>query len=330
MEAISPPSLAEIKSAWQELQAWVRHTPVWTWQSQVKDQLLGPETQVHFKLELLQYGGSFKPRGAFMVMLSLSPDQLSKGVTAVSAGNHAIAVSYAARQLGTEAKVVMPGNANPSRVARCRALGAEVVLAQNVSEAFVEVNRIQEEEGRHFIHPFEGPLTTLGTASLGYEYARQVPHLDVAIIPIGGGGLAAGMATAIRYQFPDCTLIGVEPEGADSMHRSFRSGQPEKIDKVRTIADSLGAPFALPQSFALCRQQLDELVLVDDPMLRSTMRLMFDELKLAVEPAGAASLAALLGPLRDRFQGKEIGLIVCGANIDIGTYYHLVHQAADW
>jgi threonine dehydratase len=140
------------------------------------------------------------------------------------------------------------------------------------------------------------------------------------IIPIGGGGLCAGVSCAVKQMLPHCAVYGVEPEGADSMHRSFASGRPESIEAVRTIADSLGAPHAAPYSFSLCRRYVDELVKVDDDALRSAMRLLFSSAKLAVEPAGAAATAALCGPLRERLAGKRVAVIVCGANIDPPTF----------
>src|SRR5207244_2034332 len=195
---------------------------------------------------------------------------------------------------------VMPRTANPARVAGCRAYGAEVELVDDVHQAFERVRRIEAEEGRTFVHPFEGPLTALGTATLGLEIHQQAGPLDAVVVPIGGGGLCAGVASAIKQLQPGCRVFGVEPEGADSMHRSFRSGKPESIDKVRTIADSLGAPHAAPYSFALCRRFVDELVMVDDAQIRAALQLLFRGAKLAVEPAGAVYTAAVCGPLRER------------------------------
>ena len=310
------PSLNEIRNNRSRLGDLVRETPVW----QASDTLVGASTQIFFKLELFQYTGSFKPRGALTVMLDLAAEERARGVTAVSAGNHAIAVAFSARLLGTTAKVVMPKSANRFRVERCRAYGAAVELADDVQQAFARAQQIQEEEGRVFVHPFEGPLTALGTATAGLEFASQVPALDAVLIPIGGGGLCAGMACAFKQLQPACRVIGVEPFGADSMYRSFQSGMPCAIDKVRTIADSLGAPYALPYSFALCRRFVDDLVRVEEGALQRAMRLLFEELKLAVEPAGAAATAALCEPLRDALAGQRVGVMVCGSNIDLATF----------
>jgi threonine dehydratase len=314
------PDIEQIRSARRRLGDLVRETPVWRWQAFDLAAILGAETEVFLKLELFQHTGSFKPRGALTVMLDLDEAARRRGVTAVSAGNHAIAVAYSARLLGTAAKVVMPKSANPFRVARCRAYGAEVELVDDVQQAFARVQQIQEEEGRIFVHPFEGPLTALGAATVGLEFATQAPDLDAVIVPIGGGGLCAGMACAFKQLQPACRVIGVEPVGADTMHRSFQAGAPQAIDRVRTIADSLGAPYALPYSFEMCRTFVDELVLIDDPAMRRAMGLLYNSMKLAVEPAGAAATAALCGPLRERFRGKRVGVIVCGANIDLATF----------
>jgi len=314
------PTIEQIRTNRARLGELVRTTPVWQWQGLDIDASVGAETQVWLKLELFQHTGSFKPRGALTVMLDLDPEELQRGVTAVSAGNHAIAVAYAAQLLGTTAKVVMPKSANPFRVARCRAYGAMVELVDDVQQAFARVQQIQEEEGRIFVHPYEGPLTALGTATVGLEFAEQAPDLDAVIIPIGGGGLCAGMACAFKQLQPGCQVIGVEPAGADTMHRSFLAGAPQAIDRVRTIADSLGAPYALPYSFELCRTFVDELVLIEDLAMQQAMGLLFNSMKLAVEPAGAAATAALCGPLRKRLHGKRVGVIVCGANIDLATF----------
>jgi threonine dehydratase len=153
---------------------------------------------------------------------------------------------------------------------------------------------------------------------------QQVVDLDAVVVPIGGGGLCAGVALATKLMCPDCLVLGVEPEGADSMHRSFAAGQPQGIDEVRTIADSLGAPHAEPYSFGLCHRFVDQLVLIDDQQIRQAMRLLYDEMKLVVEPAGAAATAALCGPLSDRLSGKRVGLIVCGSNIDPETFHRFI------
>ncbi|MEP7045629.1 MAG: threonine/serine dehydratase [Ilumatobacteraceae bacterium] len=285
---------------------------------------VGADTTVWLKEELFQRTGSFKPRGALSVMLDLGPDELARGVTGVSAGNHAISLGYCARALGTTATVVMPRSANPFRVQVCREFGATVVLVDNVHDAFDRVKQIEADEGRTFVHPYEGPKTALGTASVGVEFIDQVTAaggtLDAVIVAAGGGGLTGGVACAVKQLSPSTAVYVVEPEGADGLSRSFKAGSPQSIEAVRTIADSLGAPRCEPYSFALNQQFVDEVVLVDDEQIREAMRLLFRTAKLAVEPAGAAALAALMYPLSDRLEGLTVGLVVCGANIDIDTF----------
>lgn len=289
---------------------------------------VGTKTRVWLKEELFQRTGSFKPRGTLSVMLDLDEAALARGVTGVSAGNHAISLGYSARKLGTTAKVVMPKNANPFRIQMCRDLGAVVELVGNVHEAFARVKEIESSEGRTFVHPYEGPKTALGTASVGMEFIDQVRDagaaLDAVIVAVGGGGLSAGVACAVKQMSPDTAVYVVEPEGADSMSRSFQAGSPQSIDAVRTIADSLGAPRCEPYSYALNRRFVDEVVLVSDDQMREAMRLMFRAAKLAVEPAGAAALAALMFPLRARLEGKSVGIVVCGSNIDPATFAQLL------
>lgn len=326
-QELRAPSLDDLRSARKRLGDRIRTTPLWEW-GESRNAAIA-DTHAILKLELFQYGGSFKVRGALCNMLDLGPEELERGVTAVSAGNHAMAVSYAAKALGSHAKVVMPDNANPLRVESCRRYGAEVVLVPDVHTAFAEVKRIESEEGRRFIHPFDGYGVALGTGTLGLEWSEQTDPLDAVLVPIGGGGLCAGVANAIKKAWPSCAVYGIEPEGADTMHRSFAAGSPQSIDRVRTIADSLGAPHAESYSFELCRRFTDDLVKVTDRQIRDAMRVLFREAKLAVEPAGAAATAALLGPLAKDLQGRRVGLIVCGANIDEQTFASLLLEQED-
>jgi threonine dehydratase len=304
----------------------INATPVCHLQGPEVTAEFGPECDVVLKLELFQLTGTFKARGALLNMLTLNATQLSRGVTAISAGNHAVAVAFAAASLGVSAKVVMIASANPLRVSLCRDYGAEVVFAPDAHAGFELVRQIEAREQRALIHPFEGRTTALATATIGLELCEQIADLDAVIIPIGGGGLCAGIASAVKLLAPCCQVFGVEPVGADSMHRSFAAGEPRPIERVATIADSLGAPYALPISFALCRRNVDRLVLVTDDEMRSAMRFLLRNAKLAVEPAGAAATAALRGPLRQQLRGKRVALIVCGSNIDAATFARLIME----
>lgn len=315
---VSGPSIDEIRLLRSSLGDDIYRTPVLRCAG-IED-YLGNAARIFAKLEFLQRTGTFKARGALAALRSLSPEQRAAGVTAVSAGNHAIATAFAAAVTGTSAKVVMLASANPMRMDMCRSFGAELVLADDVHSAFEIAEQIERSEGRFFVHPFEGPEIAAGTGTVGLEICEQNHEFDTVIVPIGGGGLIGGMANAIKQLRSDVEVIGVEPVGADSMSRSLTAGEPQAIDKVRTIADSLGAPFALPYSFELCRSNVDRIVLIDDDQLREAMGFLFSFMKIAVEPACAASTAALLGPLRNDIQGRSIVLTMCGSNIDWSTF----------
>ena len=328
---VETPTIEAIRANRARLGDLVVTTPVRLLVDDALSAAVGASTRVWLKEELFQRTGSFKPRGALSVMLDLDAGALARGVTGVSAGNHAISLGYSSRRLGTTAKVVMPKNANPFRVQVCRELGAMIELVDNVHEAFARVKEIEASEGRTFVHPYEGPKTALGTASVGMEFIDQVraegASLDAVIVAAGGGGLTGGVACAVKLLSPHTSVYVVEPEGADSLSRSFKAGSPQSIEAVRTIADSLGAPRCEPYSFALNRMFVDEVVLVNDDQIREAMRLLFRSAKLAVEPAGAAALAALMHPLRARLEGKSVGVVVCGANIDPETFAKQITQS---
>lgn len=317
------PTIEEIRALRRQFGDRIVRTPVvrcpWA------EQRVGHSTIVAGKLEFLQRTGTFKARGALSNLWSLDDEQKRRGVTAVSAGNHAIATAFAARATGTSAKVVMLKSSNAERQRRCRDFGAEIVLADNVHDAFEIAAAIERDEGRSFIHPFEGRSVALGTGTVGLEMVEQCPEFDTLIVPIGGGGLIAGIANAVKQLKPDCTIIGVEPEGADTMRLSFEAGAPQAIDKVLTVADSLGAPFAMPYSFELTRDNVDQLVTVSDDALRDSMGLLFRDMKIAVEPACAAATAALLGPLQEQVRGRNVLLTFCGSNIDWQSFSDLAN-----
>lgn len=314
-----------IQQVREDISAYVIRTPTVSWP--VSKALGGPDMELFVKLELFQRTGSFKARGAINVVLNAMKSAAGTsfaGVTAFSAGNHAIATAYAAKVLGTSAKVVMPRTANVFRRERCEAYGAELVFGDTISDLIRIVNGIQEEEHRHLVHPFEGVHTIEGTATVGVELCDDVPALDAVIVPVGGGGLISGVAFAVKQMQPDCQVIGVEPEGANGMQQSLQQKRAKDWVEVNTIADSLGAPMHAPLSFSFVEQYVDEMVCVSDDQIVEGMRQMFTQMKLAVEPACAASIAALQGPLADKLSGKRVALIGCGSNIDIASYCRLL------
>ncbi|AKJ31548.1 pyridoxal-5'-phosphate-dependent protein subunit beta [Caldimonas brevitalea] len=296
---------------------------MWRWQTGIVE-TLHPDTEVWLKLELFQKTGSFKVRGALNCVLALDEAARRRGIVAASAGNHAIAVAYAARVAGLHAKVVMPRHASPARVAACRGFGAEVLLTDDVHSAFALAQQLVDDERRTMVHPFDGPLTALGTATIGLELLEQLPQLEAVVVPVGGGGLCAGIAAAVKQLNPACRVYGVEPTGADATWRSFQSGRPETLERVQTVADSLGAPYALPYSFSVNQRFLDDIVRLPDDALCEAMYYLFRDVKLVAEPAAATAAAALLGPLRQRLEGRKVGVIVCGSNLDPARFAELL------
>jgi threonine dehydratase len=315
------PSLPEIHATAEAIRPFVDRTPVHSWHGSGLARDLPTGTTLVAKFELLQRTGSFKARGAIAAGLALTPAERRQGITALSAGNHAIAACYAAASVGTTAKIVMPATASPVRVARARSYGGDIVLVDDVALGIAEMERLIAEEGRVLLHAFENPWTHRGTGTLGLEFLDQAGTLDIVVVAIGGGGLSAGVAAAIKQASPATAVIGVEPEGANGMRQSFEAGHAiERLPRAQTIADSLAPPFTLPLSFAVNRHYLDDLVTVSDREMAAAQALILDEAKAMVEPACAAGLAAVRGVLKDRVAGKRVGVLLCGSNTDRATF----------
>ncbi len=317
------PTLEAIVAARTALQSDLIETPILPLTSARWDGVLPNCAGVTVKLELFQQAGSFKARGALLGIRGLTDAQRTAGVVAASGGNHALAVSWAAKAAGVDALITMPKATDPARVAGCEALGATVELYDDMAAAFAAMNDAASN-GRALLHPFEADHMILGSATCGYEYATQAPQIDTFVIPIGGGGMISGMACAIKQMQPDAQVIGVEPFGADSMSQSFAAGQAVRIDKVDTIADSLGAPLAMPLTFDVARAHVDRIVRIEDREMLDAMDLYQQNLRITAEPACAASLAAILGPLKDDLAGRQVGIIACGSNISLDRYAQLM------
>lgn len=232
-------------------------------------------------------------------------------------------MSWAAQAAGVDALITMPKATDPARVAGCEALGATVQLYDDMAGAFAGMNAAAEA-GRALMHPFEAEHMILGSATCGCEYARQAPQIDTYVIPIGGGGMISGMACAIKQMNPAARVIGVEPYGADSMTQSFAAGHAVRIEEVATIADSLGAPLAMPLTYGVVKAHVDAIVRIEDAEMLAAMDVYQQILRITAEPACAASLAALLGPLKDDLAGRHVGIIACGSNISLARYAELM------
>jgi threonine dehydratase len=326
MTGVDVPSVEQMRATAARLAPHILTTAVQPWAVRELELLLGEQASLVLKLELFQRTGTFTLRAALLNVLALSAAERERGVTAVSAGNHAIAVACAAQRLGVSAKVVMLATANPFRVAQAKAYGAEIVIAADGRAGFAMAEEIGKTEGRTFIHPFEGRNVVMATGTLGVEFLDQSSDLEAIVVAIGGGGLMSGVAAAVKQMKPACLVYGVEPVGADVMSRSFRAGAPQHMQRIDTIADSLAPPMTTQGAYDVCRRFVDDIVTVSDDAICAALALLYREAKLAVEPAGAAAVAAVRGPLAARLRGKRTGIVICGANIDSEGFYRYLKR----
>jgi len=303
---MTPPTIADIRAAAERIAPLVRRTPTLSAE-------LGGQ-RVICKLEHLQQGGSFKIRGALNKLLGASRDALSRGVVTASGGNHGIGVALAAQRLGAQATVYVPEGAPAATARRIEQLGARCLrhgLAWD--DAWAAALAHAERDGALAVHPFEDADVIAGQGTVGLELMVDAPDVDAVFVAIGGGGLAAGAAIAIHAQRPELAIIGVEPTGAASMQASLRAPGVVALDRVDTIAGTLAPRSVGPLTRAICKEHLREIVLISDEEMRSAIRILWDELRVLVEPAGAAALAALLCG-RSAHKPERAALIVCGAN----------------
>jgi len=273
--------------------------------------------KIFCKLEYLQRTGSFKERGARNALLMLPSKQKKRGVIAASAGNHALGLSYHGQLLGIPVTVVMPRFAPLMKVMNCRRLGATVVLqGTDISEARARADEIAAEKQLTYINGFDDPAIIAGQGTLGLEIAEQVPDVDAVIVPIGGGGLIAGVALALKTLKPRVQIIGVEPERAASFTAAMQAGRPVKVEVKPTLADGLSVPQVGENAFRIARSRVGRTVLVGEHAIALAILRLLELEKAVVEGAGAAPLAACLAGLVPELKGKNVALPLCGGNID--------------
>ncbi len=307
---VSIPTLDNLRAAAAGIRPYVHETPLVA--SQALSAAVGVEGWL--KLELFQKTGSFKPRGALTHLLRLPPAARAGGVITISAGNHAQGLAFAAAALGVRSTVVMPQAASTVKVDATRGYGAEVVLHGDIHQAFDKLDELRAERGLVFVHPFDHPDTVAGQGTVGLEIIDHLETIDVVIAPIGGGGLVAGVALAVKAIRPETRIVGVEPAGADAMVRSLAAGAPVHLEALSTIADGLAAPMAGALNLAIIRQTVDDVVVVTDDDIVDAMRFLLTRVKVMAEPAGAAAVAALFSG-KVRATGRAV-CIVSGGNID--------------
>jgi threonine dehydratase len=315
-------TLADIEAARALIAGSINRTPLLTSRTaarMVRDAHgvgLG-DGQLYLKAESFQRTGSFKARGMTARVASLSGAERARGIVTFSAGNAAQGYAYAGAAVGVPVTVVMPAAANPTKVAATRGYGAEVVLeGAHFGEVVAAMERLRDERGLTLCHPFDDFEVVAGHGSAGLEILEDLPEVDVVVVAIGGGGLISGIATALRERKPSVRVFGVEPVGSDAMTRALRAGRPEPF-VPHSAADGLNAPFAGERTLRTVQRYVDEVVLIEESTILMGVRFGLERLKLVLEPAGAAALAAVLAnriPIRD---GERVAVVLSGGNLDL-------------
>jgi threonine dehydratase len=310
MAEIDLPDLPDLLAARRALAGVVVRTPVL--RSDALDQLAG--ARLFFKPEGLQITGSFKVRGAFNRIRTLTPEELAPGLITVSAGNAALGAAWAGRAIGASLVVVMPENAVPEKLAAVAAMGGRIEKdgITNATLAFERLARLREEHGYTLVHPFDDPFVIAGAGTATWELLEDVPDLDALAIPASGGGLLSGALLAARGLAPAAKVYGVQPAGADGIVRSLAAGVPTPPEKVQTVADGLTAPKPGVRNFEIIRRWATGVFTIPDEAILAAMGLIIRHLKVIVEPAGAAALAGVLAD--ERFQGRRVGVLLSGSN----------------
>ncbi|GAA0880420.1 pyridoxal-phosphate dependent enzyme [Algoriphagus jejuensis] len=307
------PTLSDIRAAHERIQPFIHRTPVLT--STAINEIAGCE--IFFKCENFQKVGAFKARGAANAVLKLSPEQKAKGVATHSSGNHAAALARAASVAGIPSYIVMPSNAPEIKKKAVKGYGGEIIECEPTQkDRETTLEAVVERTGATFIPPFDYLDVIEGQATCALELLEELPDLDVVIAPVGGGGLLAGTALTVHYLNPKTQVIAGEPTGADDAFRSFREGAIIPNTTTQTMADGLLTTLGkLP--FAIIQKHVEDILLATDPEIVEAMRLVYERMKVVIEPSGAVPLAALLAN-KERFSGRKVGIIISGGNVDLG------------
>lgn len=292
----------------------------------VPSRMLSDETRkVYLKTESLQPTGSFKVRGAYIKIANLSEEERKRGVIASSAGNHAQGVALAAKNFGIPATIVMPEGAPLAKLSATRALGAKVVQhGATFDDAYEKSLELQKESGAVLVHAFNDPLVVSGQGTVGLEILEDLPDVDTIVVPVGGGGLIAGIAVAVKALRPEVRIIGVEAAGAASMMASIKAGHIVGLTRANTIADGIAVKKPGEITFNICKELVDEFVTVDDDEIAQTILYLMERCKMVAEGAGAASVAAIMGQ-KFHCYGK-VAAVLSGGNIDVTMLSHIIDK----
>ena len=306
-------ALADIRAAAERIRGRVHRTPL------LSASRLGESAgaRLHLKCENLQKTGSFKARGALNKVLSLSDAERARGLVTVSAGNHAAAVAWAAQLAGCSAVVVMPEGAPKSKLEAVRGYGAEIVLHADRATLFDKLEEVRQARGLTFVHPFDDAVVLAGAGTAGLEIVEDLPEADVVLVPVGGGGLLGGVASAVKQAKPRARVVAVELEAGPGLTPALAAGKPVPVARPATLADGMTPPFVGALPLAIAREAVDEIVAVTEAEIIEAMRLLMTRAKLYVEGAGAAATAAILAGKVRVPPGALVVALVSGGNVDL-------------
>ncbi|MEC7850982.1 MAG: threonine/serine dehydratase [Bacteroidota bacterium] len=307
------PSLDNFNSVLKRISPYINKTPIIS-SSSLNDMF---DLDIFFKLELMQKTGSFKSRGAINKVLQLSEEERSRGVVAISAGNHAQATSWACSQFGIKSKIIMPHTASQSKIDATESYGGEVILTKE--KMMDTCQKLIDEENLSFVHPFDDLDILMGQGTVALEVIDKIKNLDYAFVSIGGGGLIAGMACVLKQINPKIKIIGVEPINSNVMTNSIKSGKPEIFDTInnKTIADTLAAPFAGKITFEYVKEYVDDIINVSEDEMIESLRMMIERLKIVPEPSASACFVPIVFNKLNVPSKSKCLVVVCGGNIDL-------------
>ena len=317
-------SVDNISKIYKKIRPFINQTPFLKCPDDIDNYF---STNLFFKCEFLQKSGSFKARGAINNIISQDKNKIKNGITAVSAGNHAIASSFVANIFNLRNKIFLYESANKFRIQTCKNYGANIFFT-NPKQAFIDADNAKKQ-GYYFIHPFDGPLTLQGSATLGLEIVNYFDSInekiDNLIISVGGGGLISGVSSYVKEFYPKVKVIGVEPENANGLSQSFKVNKPLDNINVKSIADSLSAPLHMQYSFDVAKEVIDEMVTITDQQMVEFMIFAYNKFRLMLEPACVAGLAAIKYKIKTNLKNKNTVLILCGSNIDKNSWLELIN-----
>ncbi len=313
MEHLLTPSAIQITEAGERINSYIHKTPVLT--STTINEMIGGE--VYFKCENFQKIGAFKIRGALNAVLAMNKEDLKFGIVTHSSGNHAQAIALSAKMVGARAYIVMPENCPKVKIEAVRGYGAEIILCEPTLQARErEVNKIVEKTNAEFIHPYNDYRVITGQATCAKELLNEHSDVDAIFAPVGGGGLLSGTSLSAHYFFNNTNVFGAEPEGAKDAFLSFKSGKIVPAPFIKTIADGLMATLG-DKTFPIIQQYVKDIYTVSDEEIIAAMKILWERMKIVIEPSGAVSFAALIKN-KDHFKGKKAGVILTGGNVDLG------------